>query len=62
MKTVGEIGMKITAGQGEYFRYTGVSAELEQQGKGSSRPESAWEPRAKESDATRHAANRRRTI
>ena len=29
MKSVGEIGMKITSAQREYFRYTGASAELE---------------------------------
>jgi len=47
MKTIKEIGMKIAAAQREYFRYTGVSAELERQGAGSSRPELAWAARQK---------------
>jgi hypothetical protein len=42
MKSVREIGMKITAAQREYYRYTGVSAALERRGAGSSRPELAW--------------------
>lgn len=42
MKSVAEIGMKISACQREYYRYTGVSAELERRGAGSSRPELAW--------------------
>jgi hypothetical protein len=42
MKSVGEIGMKITLAQREYYRYTGASAELERRGAGSSRPELAW--------------------
>jgi hypothetical protein len=33
---------KITAGQPEYFRYSGASAEVERRGLGSSRPELAW--------------------
>jgi cephalosporin-C deacetylase-like acetyl esterase len=36
------MGFKITARQREYYRYTGVSAELERLGLGSSRPELAW--------------------
>jgi hypothetical protein len=42
MKSVGEIGLKITAAQREYFRYTGSSAELERRGVGTSRPNLAW--------------------
>jgi len=42
MKSVAEIGLKVTAAQREYYRYTGVSAELERRGAGSSRPEVAW--------------------
>jgi hypothetical protein len=42
VKSVAEIGMKISACQREYYRYTGVSAELERRGAGSSRPELAW--------------------
>jgi hypothetical protein len=48
MKTVGEIGLKISAAQREYFRYTGVSAELERRGAGTSRPEIAWVRRLKQ--------------
>ncbi len=33
---------KITPAQREYFRYQGVSAELERRGYGSSRPELSW--------------------
>jgi hypothetical protein len=47
MKPVKEIGLKITAAQREYFRYTGASAELERRGAGSSRPELAWLLRSK---------------
>ena len=46
-KTVEEIGLKITASQREYFRYTGPSAELERRGAGTSRPELAWVRRQK---------------
>ena len=35
-KTVEEIGLKITASQREYSRYTGPSAELERRGAGTS--------------------------
>jgi hypothetical protein len=42
MKSVGEIGLKITAAQREYFRYTGASAELERRGVGTSQPDLAW--------------------
>ena len=47
MKTCKEIGLKITASQREYFRYTGASAELERRGAGVSRPELAWVRRQK---------------
>jgi len=46
MKSPTEIGMKITARTREYFRYTGVSAELEGRGAGCSRPELAWARRS----------------
>lgn len=42
MKSVEEIGMKITAAQREYYRYTGISEDVERRGMGSSRPELAW--------------------
>jgi hypothetical protein len=42
MKSVQEIGLKITAAQREYFRYTGASAEAERRGTGTSRPELGW--------------------
>jgi hypothetical protein len=41
------MSFKITAGQREYFRYRGVSAEVERRGLGSSRPELAWARRQK---------------
>jgi hypothetical protein len=47
MKSIAEIGLKIPARAREYYRYTGVSAELERRGAGSSRPELAWARRAK---------------
>jgi hypothetical protein len=50
MKTVGEIGLKISAAQREYYRYTGASAELERRGAGSSRPDLAWVRRSKQQD------------
>jgi hypothetical protein len=53
MKSAGEIGLKITAAQREYFRYTGVSAELERRGLGSSRPELAWVRRVKQQEEQR---------
>jgi hypothetical protein len=37
MKSPTEIGLKITAALREYYRYTGVSARLEQRGAGSLR-------------------------
>ena len=53
-KTVEEIGLKITASQREYFRYTGPSAELERRGAGTSRPELAWVHRQKRENEQRH--------
>jgi hypothetical protein len=50
MKSVKEIGLKITAAQREYFRYTGASAELEKRGAGSSRPDLAWVRRQKQQE------------
>jgi len=50
MKSTGDIGMKITGAQREYFRYTGVSAEVEQRGMGTSRPELAWAKRVKQQE------------
>jgi hypothetical protein len=48
MKTVGEIGLKITSALREYYRYTGASAELERRGVGSSRPDVSWVRRQKQ--------------
>jgi hypothetical protein len=48
MKTIGEIGLKISSAQREYFRYTGASAELERRGAGTSRPDLAWVRRSKQ--------------
>jgi hypothetical protein len=39
---------KITGALREYYRYSGVSAELERLGYGSSRPELAWANRQKQ--------------
>jgi hypothetical protein len=50
MKSAGEIGMKITAAEREYFRYTSVSAKVERRGMGSSRPELAWTKRQEQDD------------
>jgi hypothetical protein len=50
MNSVGEIGLKITPAQCEYFRYTGASAELERRGAGTSRPDLAWVRRARQLD------------
>jgi hypothetical protein len=72
MKSVSEIGLKITSAQREYYRYTGASAETEQRGAGSSRPDLAWVRRSKqkdgkgrsesEPDAGDHTANRKDRI
>ena len=56
MKATGEIGMKIAAAQREYFRYTGVSAEVEERGMGTSRPELAWAKRVEEQEKERKRA------
>jgi len=42
MKSTAEVGMKVSAGQREYYRYAGESAELERRGAGSSRAALAW--------------------
>lgn len=42
MRTTRELGLKITAAQREYFRYTGSSAEAEHRGAGCSHPERTW--------------------
>jgi len=48
MKSIAEIGLKITARTREYYRYSGASAELERRGAGSPRPELAWLRRSKQ--------------
>ncbi|MGA2570252.1 MAG: hypothetical protein ABSF23_07000 [Terracidiphilus sp.] len=53
MKKAAETGLKITRTQREYYRYTGTSAELEQRGAGSSRPELAWVRRQKREEGER---------
>jgi hypothetical protein len=50
MKSVGEIGLKITSALREYYHYTGASAELERRGAGTSRPYLAWVRRSKQKD------------
>jgi hypothetical protein len=42
MKSVVELGLKIRLATREYYRYTGVSAELVRCGAGSSSPDFAW--------------------
>jgi len=46
MKSIAEIGLKITARAREYSRYTGVSAELERRGAWCSQPDLAWAARS----------------
>ncbi len=46
------MSFKITAGQREYFRYSGVSAEVELRGLGSSRPELAWARRQEQRESS----------
>lgn len=46
MRSIGEIGLKITGATREYYRYTGISAEMERKGAGCSRPELAWANRS----------------
>jgi hypothetical protein len=53
MRSTGEIGMKIRAATREYYRYTGVSAEVELRGMSCSRPELAWARRVKEQEDER---------
>ena len=53
MKSVREIGLKITAALREYYRYTGTSAELERRGMGTSQPEVAWARRVKQQEDER---------
>ena len=42
LKSIKEIGMKITAAQREFRHYTDASAEAVRRGLGSSRPELVW--------------------
>jgi len=60
-KSTREIGLKITAAQREYHRYTGVSAEIEKRGAGSSRPELAWPARQKTEQQTADEPDRSST-
>jgi hypothetical protein len=46
------MSFKITAEQRAYFRYSGVSAEAERQGLGSSRPGLAWAKRQKQRESS----------
>jgi hypothetical protein len=56
MKSTGKIGMKITGAQREYFRYTGISAELERRGMGCSRAELPWANRVRQQAQERRSA------
>jgi hypothetical protein len=42
MKGHAEIGIKIPLAQREFYRYTGVSAQMERRGFGASRVDNAW--------------------
>lgn len=53
MKSSNEIGLKITAATREFYRYTGISARVEQRGMGSSRPELAWAKRIRNQEKER---------
>jgi hypothetical protein len=55
MKSTGEIGLKIRSAQREHYRYTGVSAQLEERGAGSSRAEVAWVSRWKRKNEENHS-------
>ncbi len=50
MRSTKEIGLKIIRSQRECFRYLGVSAEPEQRGAGTSRPEVAGVCRTRQSE------------
>ena len=50
MRSTSEIGLKITAANREFFRYTSDSAQLERGAAGSSRPDLAWTNRIKEQE------------
>jgi len=51
---------KITRALREYYRYRGVSAELERRGYGSSRPELAWANREKRPEPDKLADDQNR--
>jgi hypothetical protein len=53
MRSVSDIGLKITPAQREFYRYTDTSAALEQQGAGTSRPDLAWVRRQKQEEQSR---------
>jgi len=55
VKTIADIGLKIPARIREYYRYTGVSAELERGGAGSSKPELSGQRRKKQQDEDRQS-------
>lgn len=50
MKSTGEMGLKITLEQREFYRYGGAAAELERRGAGSSRASLAWVTRARKQE------------
>jgi hypothetical protein len=51
------MSFKITAGQREYFRYSGVSAEVERRGLASSRPDLAWATRQERRESSNAAVD-----
>lgn len=53
MKSAAGTGLKITAAQREYFRYTGSSAEVERRGMGTSRSEFTWSRRHAQQESNR---------
>jgi hypothetical protein len=62
LKSIKEIGMKITAAQREFRRYTGISAQLERCGLGSSRPDLAWARRCSMNREGDHPVQRARPV
>ena len=54
MRSILEIGLKIKASTLEYYRYTGISADVERRGLGSSRKELARAKRQEPPDAERN--------
>ena len=61
MRSTAQIGMKISAAQREYCRYTGISAEMERLGLGSSRADRAWALRSEQKHTAKDRTTTRKT-